>query len=144
MERGAFSFETQDSTLPPELAPELPEAYDPEGTPSRQTIFAEAKSILANTAQLTCKKVSLRGSGGAGKTTLAAALARDRALLNHFELAAWLTLGEKPDVPQLQRSLLRQLGEAGAAAVADEMLKSKLQQVCAGRTFFVVIDAVQL
>ena len=54
------------------------------------------------------------GQGGAGKTTLASAIVRDPEVLSAFDAALWLTVGEAPDIPQMQRALLAQL-EPGAA-----------------------------
>ena len=76
--------------------------------------------------------VALRGLGGSGKTTLMAALARHPRLLVAFEAAAWVTVGETPDIPRLQRSLMAQYGEADSAC-SDADLPAKMQRLTRGR-----------
>jgi CO dehydrogenase nickel-insertion accessory protein CooC1 len=54
--------------------------------------------------------VGVRGMGGTGKSVLAAALAHDWEVRQAFpDGIYWLTIGQKPNLLELQNQLLRQL-----------------------------------
>ena len=124
----------------PALAPQLPEGYE-ERTPSRLALLHEAKHLSLSRDFRGCRKLSLRGTGGAGKTVLATALVRDVDMLGAFEVAAWVTVSEKPDLPACLRSTLEQFG-GSASGVADADLRAALQQQLAQRDVLLVLDDV--
>ena len=47
--------------------------------------------------------------GGVGKTTIAAALVQEGDVRKHFEKIVWVSLGQQPDVAELQSSVHFQL-----------------------------------
>jgi hypothetical protein len=58
--------------------------------------------------------LGLHGQGGIGKTVLAAAVARDPVVREHFpDGLFWVTVGEQPDLVGLQTDLLSRLGVPG-------------------------------
>ena len=50
----------------------------------------------------TKSKVGALGMGGIGKTVTGSWLARDDDIRRHFELVLWVTLGQTPDLKQMQ------------------------------------------
>ena len=123
----------------PALAPELPEGYE-ESTPSRLALLHEAKHVALSDDFGGCRKISLRGTGGVGKTTLATSLVRDVDMLAGFEVAAWVTVGETPDLVECARSALKQLGSSDAAEL-DEVVQ-RLRSRMARRDVLLVLDDV--
>ena len=89
----------------PRQVPQLPDSYLP-----RVELFEDIITRLTNDAvQQSCTRLSARGMGGSGKTILAAAVARDPRILMHFTAVAWVTFGQKPSLPVLQRGILTQV-----------------------------------
>ena len=91
----------------PRQVPQLPDSYLP-----RVELFEDIITRLTKVpdeAQQRCARVSARGMGGSGKTILAAAVARDPRILAHFTAVVWVTFGQKPSLPVLQRSILTQV-----------------------------------
>ena len=90
--------------------PELPPNYLP-----REVDLAGLKQKLLSegaTLGITGKSsaVGVQGMGGIGKTVLASALAHDTDVRQAFpDGIYWLTIGQKPDVLDLQNQLLRWL-----------------------------------
>jgi anion-transporting ArsA/GET3 family ATPase len=90
-------------------------------------------------------KVSTHGQGGVGKTTMACAVVRDVAVRSAFERIAWVSVGQTPEVMELQRVLYYQLTaqplavKGGANAVTQ---LQDLQAVCIGQCWLVVLDDV--
>ena len=48
---------------------------------------------------------------GGGKTTIAAALVADRGILQAFEKIVWVSVGQEPDIRELQDSIHHQLSK---------------------------------
>ena len=122
----------------PRTVPALPDGYCP-----RPNIFDELKAQVLQAAakgEAAAGKVVARGMGGLGKTTLAAALVRDPSVLEAFEGVAWLSIGQKPEVAQLQHALLRQFGGAAPADADEARLYEELTASCAGRKLLLVLD----
>ena len=59
-----------------------------------------------------------------------------------FEAAAWVTVGETPRIPSLQRSLLAQYGDAGGGAGPDAELPAKLHKLTRERKLLLFLDDV--
>jgi TIR domain/NB-ARC domain len=101
--------------FPPNIArlhgvPDLPPHYLPRGdvlAGIKQKLLAGDPSV-AITGQR--QAVGVQGMGGIGKSVLAAALAHDSAVRQAFpDGIYWLTVGQKPNLLDLQNQLLRQL-----------------------------------
>ena len=89
--------------------------------------------------------MSAHGQGGVGKTTMAAAVVRDSAVRSWFTRIAWVSVGQKPAVAELQRSLFLQL--TGAPMVQKDGCSAhsqlnELQEVCIGQRWLIVLDDV--
>ncbi|XP_042040380.1 late blight resistance protein R1-A-like [Salvia splendens] len=81
----------------------------------------------------------LVGMAGVGKTTLAAKIYQDPEILSNFECRAWVTVGRKPELSRVSRSILAQLcrGRLGFAN-ADDYLKQRAE----GKKCLIVLDDV--
>jgi hypothetical protein len=86
-------------------------------------------------------KIGVQGMGGIGKTVLAAALAHDSELRQAFpDGIYWLTVGQKPNLLDLQNQLLRQLTGSKEALITEQEAKDALRKTLEGRTALVVAD----
>jgi len=87
-------------------------------------------------------RVGLQGMGGIGKSVLASALAHRPEVRRAFpDGVYWITLGQKPQLAELQRWLAKELGDA--ALFADERSgKETLRKLLAGRKSLLVLDDV--
>lgn len=87
-------------------------------------------------------RVGLQGMGGIGKSVLASALAHRPEVRRAFpDGVYWVTLGQEPNVADLQRGLARALGDDGLFTGADAG-KEKLRELLAGRAALLVLDDV--
>ena len=104
--------------FPPNLArlhgaPELPPHYLP-----READLAGLKQkLLSGDASVAItgqgQALGVQGMGGIGKTVLATALAHDLEVRQAFpDGVYWLTIGQKPNLLDLQNQLLRQLTDS--------------------------------
>jgi len=85
-------------------------------------------------------RVGLQGMGGIGKSVLASALAHRPEVRRAFpDGVYWVTLGQEPNVADLQRGLARALGDDGlyTGVVAG---KEKLRELLCGRAVLLVLD----
>lgn len=134
------------SLLVPRHVPTLPESFDEcfAAGSSRELIFGAVKSALlerpASTSLSGLRTVVMRGMGGVGKTTLAAAVARDADVGSAFEALAWLNIGQTPELPTLLRSLLRQFGGTPAEGASDEEVAEACRTAARGRKLLLVLD----
>jgi len=87
-------------------------------------------------------RVGLQGMGGIGKSVLASALAHRPEVRRAFpDGVFWITLGQKPQLAELQRWLARELGDE--ALFPDERSgKECLRNLLAGRKALLVLDDV--
>ncbi|MGH3568815.1 MAG: NB-ARC domain-containing protein, partial [Pseudonocardia sp.] len=93
------------------------------------------------TAEVTA--VGLHGQGGIGKSVLAAALARDEGIGHRFpDGVFWVTVGEKPDVLNVQLDLLRRLGARGSTPRTIDDAAAELRGALAQRRVLLVVDDV--
>jgi hypothetical protein len=85
--------------------------------------------------------VGVQGMSGIGKTVLAAALARDSEVRQAFpDGIYWLTIGQKPNVLELQKQLLRQLTSSRETLTTVREAKDALREALEGRSALLVID----
>ena len=63
-------------------------------------------TIISSVAK---RRVGFWGSGGVGKTTASAWLCRQASVRTHFDVIAWVTLSQTPNIPACQRQLFAQL-----------------------------------
>ena len=78
--------------------------------------------------------LGVQGMGGIGKTVLAAALAQDSEVRQAFpDGIYWLTIGQKPNVLDLQNQLLRQLTGSKETLTTEQEAKDALREALKGR-----------
>ena len=131
----------------PETTPELPAALL-----VRPRLINELKTAVltaggATHATLTSEKAksksAVHGMGGVGKTTVAAALVNDQDVRAAFEKLLWVSVGQEPDVRELQASLLLQTNKQKLSAdVADKDVVSAIKEATKGMKILLVLDDV--
>jgi hypothetical protein len=87
--------------------------------------------------------VAAHGMGGLGKTTAAAAIVREMRIRAHFERISWVTVGQTPDIPGLQRVICIQLlGEPPDAELSVDRLRELLAKASVGKHWLIVLDDI--
>lgn len=107
----------------------------------RRTLLVGRSGVMGITGEP--YHLGLHGQGGIGKSVLAAALARDEAVRCAFpDGVFWVTVGQTPDLPRLQASLLVEAGgEPGS--FTDVRHGRKLLEGCfSDRAALLVLDDV--
>lgn len=122
------------------IASDIPTRTDFVG---RQTLLAQAKSILTNTKST--QTLALWGLGGAGKTTLAAALAEDPHIRQHFsDGVLWVSIGQEQNPQACLTQILNDLGLADEN-VQHQTVEAKrgiIRVALASRHALIVLDDV--
>jgi WD40 repeat protein len=123
--------------FPPNIAtlygvPELPPHYL-----AREPNLAELKQKLLDGGA----NVGVQGMGGSGKTVLASVLARDSAVRQAYpDGIYWITIGQKPNLLDLQNQLLRRLMGSKKTLTTEQEPKDALRKALEGRPALVVVD----
>ena len=68
-------------------------------------------ALTSNTGKLKSSRTAAHGMGGVGKTTIAAALVHDDEVRAQFDKIVWVSVGQEPDIRELQESIHVQLLE---------------------------------
>jgi hypothetical protein len=132
--------------FPPSLArlhgvPDLPPHYWP-----READLARLKQkLLSGDASVAItgqgQALGVQGMGGIGKTVLAAALAHDSEVRHAFpEGIYWLTIGQNPNLLELQNRLLRWLMGSKQILTTQQEARDALREALEGRRVLVVVD----
>ena len=79
-----------------------------------------------------------------GKTTIAAALVHDEEIRSVFEKIVWVSVGQEPDIRELQSSLHFQLtgNELQESGKSDREVFKAISDAAADMTTLLVLDAV--
>jgi hypothetical protein len=120
---------------------ELPTHY----LPREEDLAGLKMKLLAGVASVAItgqrQAVGVQGMGGIGKTVLAAALAHDSEVRKAFpEGIYWLTIGQNPNLLELQNQLSRQLTGSKQTLTTEQEAKDALRDALEGRRILVVID----
>jgi WD40 repeat protein len=119
--------------------PDLPPHY----LPREDELIELKEKLLADVRNVAIRgqAVGVQGMGGIGKTVLAAALAHDSEVRQAFpDGIYWLTIGQKPNLLDLQNQLLRQLTGSREILTTEQEAKDALRQALEGRPALLVID----
>lgn len=134
------------STEPERLAfniPQLPPCYV-----QREEHLTQIRTILLSQSSTTigvtgAPLLGVQGRGGLGKTVIAAAAAHDRQIQEHFrDGTIWLTVGLAPNLPAVQRQLLKCLGITNPAFETPGEFRDQLQKLLQDRALLIVLDDV--
>jgi hypothetical protein len=124
----------------PFMAPDLPEHFV-----QRPEKFAPLKQQLldADFDNPVAITTALKGAGGFGKTTLAAALCHDEDVQTAFdEGVLWVTLGEEPNIINKLNVLYRALTDENPSFIEIEEGANKLAEKLVDADVLMVIDDV--
>jgi hypothetical protein len=127
-------------TRVPFMAPDLPDDFV-----ERLVEFDQLVSLLldADRANPVAITTALRGAGGFGKTTLAAALCHDEDVITCFDDGIlWVTLGENPSVKDGLTTLYVALTGDTPRYPTEEGIAGALSEKLAGKDCLIVIDDV--
>jgi serine/threonine protein kinase/tetratricopeptide (TPR) repeat protein len=119
-------------------------ALTPPAPPAHALVGLDATLPSLRERLLTGASLTLLGPSGVGKTELAAALARDPAVVNAFERRiAWISVGKGGDVFEPLGEWLRALGatadDVGGLRTRGERMK-RLAEWLGGRPWLIVLD----
>ena len=121
--------------LSPHFLPRLRDLQAPKGA-----LLSGFTKLVALTGT---GKIGVQGMGGIGKTVLAVALAHDSEVWQAFpDGIHWPTVGQKPNLLDLQNKLLRQLTGAKQGLTTEEEAKDALRDALEGRRALIVLDDV--
>ena len=86
---------------------------------------------------------AIHGLGGIGKSTLAAALAYDKEVQNHFVNGVlWATLGQQPDLLSLLSSWMQALGDSDFKPTTTNAASAHLRTLLHDKAVLLVVDDV--
>ncbi|CAA3014035.1 disease resistance RGA3 [Olea europaea subsp. europaea] len=86
--------------------------------------------------------VSIVGTGGVGKTTLAQLAFNDPEVEEHFELRTWICVSDPFDETKIAKSVLEAVGEGSSNASKLEMLLRSVKNSVSKKRFLIVLDDV--
>ncbi|MCA1990590.1 MAG: CHAT domain-containing protein [Coleofasciculus sp. S288] len=123
----------------PFQAPPLPTYFV-----DRPEVSQELKKRLLTSSSSTAGTLvvsAIHGLGAIGKSTLAAALAHDEAVKNHFsDGILWATLGQQPDVLSLLSGWVKALGDYNFQSTSVEATSAHLRTLLDNKAVLLVVD----
>lgn len=138
---------SQELAAVPNTVPELPAAFL--GRPElldqlkAATLSADGATHASLTSAKAKHKSAVHGMGGVGKTTVAAALVNDQEMRAAFDKLLWVSVGQEPDVRELQASLLLQTNKQKLSTdVADKDVVDEIKEATKGLKILLVLDDV--
>jgi len=127
------------SSRVPFLAPPLPEHFIPRPDKSEEV---KHRLLTCNSDRPGVLVVSaLHGLGGIGKTVLAASLAHNKEVRNHFsDGILWATLGKEPDLLSLLSGWIQALGDYEFRPTTPEAASMYLSTLLHDKMVLLVVD----
>ncbi|KAK3250811.1 hypothetical protein CYMTET_14714 [Cymbomonas tetramitiformis] len=127
---------------------DLPEAYQGRTEmlePPKALVLARGATSRAGAVTLTGRrrsKMAMHGMGGIGKTMLAVALLHDTDVRAAYAVLVWASVGQDPNLLQLQQSIHIQLTGAQLPqhASTPQMVMGALDDAAQGREVLLVLD----
>lgn len=108
-------------------------------------LSANGGSHATLTSEKAKHKSAVHGMGGVGKTTVAVVLVNDKEVRAAFDKILWVSVGQEPNVRELQASLLKQATsneERLSADVDDVDVVDLIKKATTGLTVLQVLDDV--
>lgn len=147
----SMRYKLDECTFEPRISryidPRLPSLYaEPDGLvgidkPRDQLVKWLMEGVGLSVQQL--KVMSIVGSGGLGKTTLANEVYRK--LEGQFQCRSFVSLSQQPDVKKILRSILSQVSQQEYANINiwdEEKLINAIQEFLKTKRYFVIIDDI--
>ena len=110
----------------------------------RPEVSVEVKKLLLSeeTAEVGTLVISaIYGLGGIGKSTLAAALAQDKAVQDYFpDGIFWATLGQQPDILSFLHGWIQALGDYNFKPTSIDAASLQLRTLLADKKALLVVD----
>lgn len=140
-EQSSKLSENSSTHRPPSQAPPLPEHFV-----TRPEVTDTLKIRLLNNEPTTPGILAIsaiRGLGGIGKSTLAAALTYDKEVREHFsDGILWATLGQQPEILSLISGWVQAMGDENFRLTTIEAAFSHLRTLLQDKAVLLVIDDV--
>jgi hypothetical protein len=114
----------------------------------RGSTSTSTSTSTSNSTALTSKrrqnKVGAHGMGGVGKTTMAAALVQTEEIRGAFDKIVWVSVGQQPDVRELQESIHEQLTENSIpeSATTPSLVMTALRNAAKAANVLLVLDDI--
>ncbi|WCJ39689.1 Disease resistance protein RGA2 [Euphorbia peplus] len=86
--------------------------------------------------------VSIVGTGGLGKTTLAKLVYNDSEVGSHFEVRIWVSISKPFDEIKIAKAILEILTDAASLLVEYEAIMHHIETLLEGKRFLLVLDDV--
>jgi hypothetical protein len=124
--------------------PQLPLHYLPRADdldPIKDALLSDNKGRVGITGRTI--KIGVHGMGGIGKSVLAAALAREEIVQQHFpDGIVWLTIGQSPSLINRQLQLASAFGYKNQDFRDPQHGKSELEQILKRKACLLILDDV--
>jgi hypothetical protein len=143
-------YSAQSAASIPITVPELPNAYmvrEIDLQLLKEAVSDEcshAAALASQKGQQQKKnKIEAHGMGGVGKTTIAVALVHDFEVRKRFGVIVWVSIGQEPDIIELQSSIHLQLtGNDLESGMSPGKRVQTLRNAAAGHSVLLVLDDV--
>ena len=132
------AFEGDQRSGIPHQVPPLPAHFVPR---PEATQNLRARLLTDGAIPGVLKIIAIYGMGGIGKSTIAAALASDPKVLEHFpDGVLWALLGQQPDLPHLLSGWVQALGDFKSKPLSVDAATAHLRMLLREKAALLVVD----